>query len=113
MIQNKQVSIWRGHDAPPTIYHLWFKDESQLLRYDDTSQKWIIFLDGTYINETIADFLARLQNYSINNKPITDSPILDGTDLKINFDGNYVSRNDTVSRSIQIMDNLLTTKVYE
>lgn len=112
MIQNKQVSIWRGHDAPPTLYHLWFKDETQLLRYDEIAQDWVVFLDGTYINQTISEFLEQLQNFSINGQPISSNPVLDGTDIKITFDGNYVNSDNTISEAIQIIDSLLTTKVY-
>ena len=29
---NKNISVWRGNDTPPTDYHLWIKDDgSQFL----------------------------------------------------------------------------------
>lgn len=112
MIQNKQISIWRGTSAPPTLYHIWFKDESQLLRYDDTLKDWVVFLDADTLNERIADFLAQLDGLSVNNKPIIESPVLDGTDLKITFEGNYLAQGQTVDSALQTIDALLTTKVY-
>ena len=112
MIQNKQISIWRGNSEPPTLYHIWFKNESQLLRYDDSLKDWVIFLDANTLNQKIAEFLAQLDGLAINNKPIIDSPVLDGTDLKITFEGNYLTEGQTVDSALQTIDALLTTKVY-
>jgi hypothetical protein len=81
MIQNKQVNIWRGNDTPPTLYHIWFKDESQLLRYDDKLKDWVIFLDGGQMAKLIKDFMDSLESLSINGHPIIESPVLDGSDL--------------------------------
>jgi len=53
MINNKQINIWRGSEAPPTLYHLWLKDENQLLKYDEEQQDWIVFLDSNQIKEII------------------------------------------------------------
>ena len=64
MIQNKQVNIWRGNDPPPTLYHIWFKDESQLLRYDETIKDWVVFLDSGRIVKLIQDFMDTLDNLS-------------------------------------------------
>lgn len=113
MIQNKQVSIWRGADAPPTLYHLWFKNEKQLLRYDETRSDWVVFLDSSNLDVKIAEFLAALDSFTINGKYIKDSPVLEGHDLKINVQGNYINRDQTISEALQTLDGLLTTKVYE
>jgi len=53
MIQNKQVSIWRGNSEPPTLYHIWLRNESELLRYDDTQAKWVVFLDSANLDQKI------------------------------------------------------------
>ena len=34
MINNRQVNLWRGNQEPPTIYHIWIKDNNKLLLYD-------------------------------------------------------------------------------
>lgn len=112
MIQNKQVSIWRGNSTPPTLYHLWFKNEEQLLRYDDEQKKWVVFLDSNNLDIKIAEFLNALDAFSINGKSIKDNPVLDGYDIKIEFNGNYIKRDQTVSEALQTLDGLLTTKVY-
>jgi len=83
MIKNKQVSIWRGPDPPPTLYHIWFKDEELLLRYDEEVEDWVIFLDSGQITKVIADFISSVDNLSINGHLITDSPVLDGSDIKV------------------------------
>ena len=35
---NKNISLWRGNDSPPTIYHLWFKSDGKLYAY--LNQQW-------------------------------------------------------------------------
>ena len=113
MIQNKQVNIWRGNDPPPTLYHIWFKDESQLLRYDDDLKDWVIFLDGDRIIKIISDFMDTIDNFSINGYPITDSPVLNGSDIKLDQNGHYVKKEDTLQQATLKLDSLLTTKIYE
>lgn len=112
MIQNKQVSIWRGSQEPPTIYHLWFKNEAELLRYDEQQAKWVIFLDGSNLDNKITEFLDMLANITINGQPISDSPELTGQDIKINIEGNYINRDNTVASALARLDALMTTKVY-
>lgn len=112
MIQNKQVNVWRGTDAPPTLYHLWLKDESQLLRYDDQRHDWVVFLDSRNLEDKITQFLERLANLSVNGHLILDSPTLDGQDITIKFEGNYLHNGQTVQDSLSTLDALMTTKVY-
>jgi len=33
--------VWRGTAEPPTIHHLWIRDESTVLIYDDELEKWV------------------------------------------------------------------------
>lgn len=116
MIRNKQVNLWRGPDPPPTIYHIWLKDESQLVRFDEESQKWIVFLDSEGIVQKLAEFMEivdSLANFTINGKSVKDDPVLDATDLLTNYNGNYIKQNDTLQQAVAILDKLLTTKVYD
>ena len=55
MVNNKQVNFWRGDMTPPTIYHIWIKDNSKMLLYD--VEKWVVFLD----NKEIIDILDKIQ----------------------------------------------------
>lgn len=55
MVNNKQVNFWRGDMTPPTIYHIWIKDNSKMLLYD--GEKWVVFLD----NKEIIDILDKVQ----------------------------------------------------
>lgn len=41
VVNNRQVNVWRGTAEPPTIHHLWIRDESTVLIYDDEQEKWI------------------------------------------------------------------------
>ena len=41
IVNNRQVNVWRGTSEPPTIHHLWIRDESTVLIYDDELEKWI------------------------------------------------------------------------
>ena len=112
MIQNKQVNLWRGNDSPPTLYHIWFKDESQLLRYDETVKDWVVFLDSGEIVRIISEFLDVIDNISVNGHPLTENPVLDGSDLLVGQDGHYIKKENTLQQATLKLDSLLTTKVY-
>lgn len=112
MIQNKQVNLWRGTDPPPTLYHIWFKDESQLLRYDENVKDWVVFLDSGRIVKLIQDFMDALDNLSINGHLLTENPVLDGSDLLVGQDGHYIKKENTLQQATLKLDSLLTTKVY-
>lgn len=112
MIQNKQVNIWRGTDPPPTLYHIWFKDESQLLRYDEIIKDWVIFLDSGEIMKLISDFMDLLDGLSINGYPLSDNPTLNGSDILIGQNGHYIEKENTLQQATLKLDSLLTTKVY-
>lgn len=121
MVNNKQVNFWRGDMTPPTIYHIWIKDNSKMLLYD--GEKWVVFLD----NREIIDILDKIQqlldemqakideieNKTVNKKPIKTNPVLDGTDILINATGNYVIPTETLAQTALRLDNLLTTKIIE
>lgn len=121
MVNNKQVNFWRGDMTPPTIYHIWIKDNSKMLLYD--GEKWVVFLD----NKEIIDILNKVQqlldemqakideieNKTVNKKPIKTNPVLDGTDILINATGNYVIPTETLAQTALRLDNLLTTKIIE
>ena len=116
MINNKQVNIWRGTDPPPTKYHIWFKDETYLLKYDEALQDWIIFLDSKGIDNKISEVLEllyQLSDFTVNGKDIKTNPVLEAQDLTINYSGNYIHSNDTIEQSIITFDKLLTTKIYD
>lgn len=112
MIQNKQVSIWRGNSEPPTLYHIWLRNETELLKYDDQQSKWVVFLDSASLDQKIMEFLEMLAGVTVNGHPIMESPEIDGEDIKIQFDGNYLKRNYTVDEALATLDALMTTKVY-
>lgn len=121
MVNNKQVNFWRGDMTPPTIYHIWIKDNRKMLLYD--GEKWVVFLD----NKEIIDILDKVQqlldemqakideieNKTVNKKPIKTNPVLDGTDILINATGNYVIPTETLAQTALRLDNLLTTKIIE
>lgn len=121
MVNNKQVNFWRGDMTPPTIYHIWIKDNSKMLLYD--GEKWVVFLD----NKEIIDILDKIQemldnmqdkideirNKTVNRKPIKTNPVLDGTDILVNATGNYVIPTETLAQTALRLDNLLSTKIIE
>lgn len=116
MIKNKQVNIWRGDEAPPTLYHLWLRNENQLLKYDEEQQDWIVFLDSNQIKEIIEEFLNSLddiRNATINGYPITNNITLSAEDLLSKYEGHYIKSSDTVKTALNKLDQLFTTKVYE
>lgn len=113
MIQNKQINIWRGPDTPPTLYHIWFKDESQLLRYDDEVKEWVVFLDSNNIAALLQELVNSLDNIKINGYPITQNVVLNANDLLLGEDGYYIKKGSTLQQATLKLDSLLTTKIYD
>lgn len=116
MIKNKQVNVWRGDQVPPTLYHLWLKDETQLLKYDEELKDWIVFLDSNQIKKIITDFQSELDdtlNATINGYPVREGVTLTAADIYVLFSGNYVKQGDSTNEALKKLDQLLTTKVYE
>lgn len=121
MVNNRQVNFWRGDTIPPTIYHIWIKDNSKMLLYN--GEKWVIFLD----NKEVLDILNKIQdmldsmkeqiddvgNKTVNKKPIKTNPVLDGTDININDNGNFIVSTETIAQTAIKFDNLMTTKIIE
>lgn len=121
MVNNKQVNFWRGDMTPPTIYHIWIKDNSKMLLYD--GEKWVVFLDNKEIIDILdkiqemldnmQDKIDEIENKTVNKKPIKTNPVLDGTDILINATGNYVIPTETLAQTALRLDNLLSTKIIE
>ena len=121
IINDKQVNLWRGTSVPPTIYHIWIYNDTQMKVYD--GNEWVVFIDDAATIEKINQLIERVdaleQNISdlssatINGKEISTNPILDGRDLKLQQDGMYVDINDSLSTSIINLDTLLSTQIIE
>ncbi len=121
MVNNRQVNFWRGDMTPPTIYHIWIKDNSKMLLYD--GEKWVVFLDNKEIIgildkiqemlDNVQDKIDEIENKTVNKKPIKTNPVLDGTDILVNATGNYVIPTETLAQTALRLDNLLSTKIIE
>lgn len=121
MVNNKQVNFWRGDQTPPTIYHIWIKDNSKMLLFDGS--KWVVFLD----NKEILDFLNEIQktldklqlqvedlgNKTINKKAIKTNPVLNGTDILVGWSGTFVDTGLTIAQTAERFNNLFTTQIIE
>ena len=53
IINNKQINIWRGSDVPPTLYHIWLFNESELKIYNGV--EWITIIDSINIAERLIE----------------------------------------------------------
>ena len=114
MINNKQVNIWRGSSEPPTIYHIWVRNESQLLLYNGT--KWVVFVDSATTVEAINAIIERLdvlENSTINGKKLSTNPILSGSDIQNTTSGKYINSNTSIANNLLVIDNLLDTQIIE
>lgn len=112
MKDNLQVNFWRGQNPPPTIYHIWIKDNSKLLVFD--GDEWLVFMDNQAVTDLMKEILDKyetLLNSTINGKPIKDNPVLDANDIETNLQGNFIS--GTIKNSLQKIDELLTTQFIE
>ena len=54
---NKNISVWRGSDTPPTNYHLWIKDDNNIYLYKNDSWEQIQanIEDGSITSDKIAE----------------------------------------------------------
>ena len=121
MVNNKQVNFWRGDQIPPTIYHIWIKDNSKMLLFD--GEQWVVFLDNKEIIDIVNKIQEKLDNMqkeienlgnkTVNKKAIKNNPVLDGTDILVNATGNYVIPTETLAQTALRLDNLLSTKIIE
>lgn len=112
MKDNLQVNFWRGQNPPPTIYHIWIKDNNKLLVFDGT--EWLVFMDNQAVIDLMQDILEKYESLlsaTVNGKPIKDNPILNADDIQTDLNGNFVS--GTIKNSINILDTLLTTQFIE
>lgn len=112
MINDRQVNIWRGSDPPPTIYHVWIKNDSQFLLYN--GNEWIVFLDNEAVVLALDQFqtnLNTLKNSTVNGKKIIDNPVLTAQDITTAINGTYITQEDTISTSLQKIDKLLQTQI--
>jgi hypothetical protein len=41
MINNRQVNLWRGESAPPTLFHVWITKDNVIKVYDDEKKEWV------------------------------------------------------------------------
>lgn len=121
IINDKQVNLWRGTSVPPTIYHIWIYNDTQMKVYDGT--QWVVFIDDAATIEKINQLIERvdalerdvsdLGSSTVNGKQISTNPVLDGRDLKIEQDGTYVDPVNSLSTSIIKLDTLLSTQIIE
>lgn len=121
MINNKQVNIWRGSDPPPTIYHIWLYNDLQLKIY--TGTEWITFINDTATVEKLLELIEKVnsleqqvqsvKNNTINEKKISDNPVLTGDDISNTSEGSYINSNDSISDSLLQLDIILSTQIIE
>lgn len=85
---NKNISIWRGSQAPPTIHHVWIKEDNSIYLHNGTD--WEITIDKD-IYDKVQEFINH-QGHFPQVKPMSDgiSDLIDGE-----FQLNYIEE-DTV-----------------
>lgn len=59
---NKNISVWRGNEAPPTNYHVWIKEDNNIYIYDGTN--WVISSDDNYLNLINKPSIYHLGNFN-------------------------------------------------
>lgn len=119
MINNKQVNIWRGDQEPPTLFHVWVYRDERMLLYNGT--EWVTFVDDKGIIDKINKLqedvnlvkqeIDVLSKATVNNKLIKDSPVLNGEDLTLNKNGNFVNSTKSISDNIIQLDTMFVTQI--
>lgn len=73
---NKNISIWRGSQAPPTIHHVWIKENNTI--YLHNGNNWDPVIDSDAY-ETLLDYLQQKESFP---KIDVINEIPDGNDFK-------------------------------
>lgn len=69
---NKNISIWRGSDTPPTLHHIWVKEDGSILNYNNG--EWTSILDSEFQTK-IEDYISKnLDNHSFNYFNLINKP---------------------------------------
>ena len=117
IINNKQINIWRGSDAPPTLYHIWLFNESELKIYNGV--EWITIIDSINIAERLIELSDKIDNLrddfeakTVNGKLIKDNPILNSGDINNTINGTYIN-TESITSNLQKIDKLLVTQILE
>ena len=72
---DKNISVWRGFNEPPTKYHLWVNEENDILLHDGIEWKTIVD-DNNY--EDLKQHLAHFPKMGvIDNIPIINTELLE------------------------------------
>lgn len=113
-MMNKNISVWRGNEAPPTIYHVWVKEDNSIYLHNGTD--WEITIDK-YIYDKVQEFIDH-QGHFPQVKPMSDgiSDLIDGEfqlnyieeDVVIDTPEQYARQNNFVAKE---GDLLLSGKV--
>lgn len=96
LVNNRQVNIWRGSDEPPTIHHVWIRNETSLYLYDSSVEQWVSFMEYPGIT------VSRLQSGTGVMVSTGDTYFIlstQGSALGMNINNN----------TIQLVSNALTT----
>lgn len=100
---NKNISVWRGNNTPPTEYHLWIKNDNEI--YIFNGEEWVnVHQDISTGLESIYEIL--YQQYSkvtlSSNKTIIEKGVL--TDITISW---KITFNDQIftPNSVQLKYN--------
>lgn len=118
MINNRQVNIWRGTADPPTIYHVWIFDDLTIKLYNGV--EWVTFIDNLEVINKINQILESIETLeyfmnesTVNGYQIKDNPVLNGLDLEVKKNGNFIKENDNVTNAVMTLDELLRTQIIE
>lgn len=121
MINNKQINVWRGTNEPPTIYHVWIYDMTKMLLHNGT--EWVVFIDDLATVDRIEELLSLvaniddkisdIENYTVNEIPIKENPVLTGENIVSKTDGHFIKNTDSVKDSLLKLDILLTTQILQ
>lgn len=119
MINNKQVNIWRGDEEPPTLFHVWIYQNEKILLHN--GEEWVVFINDRELTNKIIKLQEDLNNLekevnkisksTVNNKLIIDNPVLNGHDLKLGENGEFVNSENSISDNVLKLDNMFVTQI--
>lgn len=105
---NKNIAVWRGNNVPPTIYHIWIKDDNSIWLYEE--DKWENF--NSKNQETLLDIYEILYNQHSQIDFSSNATIIEkGIPFTINLNWIAKFNGDPITPKYTILKSGNTTLV--
>lgn len=106
---NRNVSIWRGSEYPPTTKHVWIDDENNFLLHNGSGWRIVINTDGNN-NGYVPDANLLQQIAYLTDKVQQLEEIIQNN--KISIQGDTLVIGSQINKTVVINDTLITNGIF-